>query len=96
MNQLQIVSPFAYDSGNITVGVFSTNCEFTGLQIVGEQVLKTWLKVACPCGVTDTFAYNKLPEVDTPQSCGNPKHWVVRFQEDVLTEAVTGVMRVPV
>lgn len=40
----------------------------------------------CPCGKTDTYPLNGLPEVDTLHSCGNPNHWVVRYinthQED--------------
>lgn len=55
--------------------------EVMGFLLVGE-VAKRFYEVTCPCGVTDTYALNSFPEVDTPHSCGNPKHWFVKYMEN--------------
>ncbi len=46
----------------------------------GDGFTKRFWQLTCPCGVTDAFPLNELPEVDTLQSCGNPKHWAVKFE----------------
>ena len=51
---------------------------WTGALITTEHPETFWM-FTCPCDVTDSFPMNGLPEVDTPQSCGNPDHWAVKF-----------------
>lgn len=48
---------------------------WTGLYIAGKRV---W-QFTCPCGITDEFKINELPEVDTLQSCGNPNHYFIQY-----------------
>lgn len=52
---------------------------YIGMYFSGDAA---W-RIECPCGVVATYPINKLPEVDTPHPCGNPKHWTVRFDSTI-------------
>jgi hypothetical protein len=54
----------------------------TGINVVGAEVVRAFYTCTCPCGVTDKFAWNALPTEDTQQSCGNPKHFAVKFSDE--------------
>ena len=51
-----------------------------GLMFVGD-IKPKFYSITCPCGVTDSYPLNGLPEVDTPQSCGKPNHWFIMYKE---------------
>ena len=54
--------------------------EFVGVHFHDRDAIKDFLSVTCPCGKVDKFPLNGFPEVDTPHSCGNPNHWVVKYE----------------
>lgn len=56
--------------------------EVVTLLFSGKEAKENFWQLTCPCGKMDTFPLNKLPEVNTPHSCGNPKHWAVRYSEE--------------
>lgn len=58
------------------------NYEWTGIEFTGSQVIGRVWELTCPCGVTDVFPLNGLPEVDTRHSCGNPKHWTLKYKRE--------------
>lgn len=48
-----------------------------------QELLDTFYKVTCPCGVTDTRPVNLFPTEDTPHKCGKPNHWFVKYKDCV-------------
>ena len=61
------------------------NTSVCGMYISGNKD-ECW-QFTCPCGVTDVFPINGLPEVDTPQSCGVPNHWTVKYAKESKLKA---------
>ena len=55
-----------------------TTALYVGVLFQGDPD-KFW-SITCPCGFTVHYGVNKLPEVDTPHPCGDPKHWTVKYQ----------------
>ncbi len=40
------------------------------------------LAIDLGCGHSATYkTYDDIPETDVPCSCGNPKHWLIRYQD---------------
>lgn len=58
------------------------NYECTCIEFTGSQAIEKFWELTCPCGVTDVYPLNGLPEVDTPHSCGNPKHWALKYKKE--------------
>ena len=54
--------------------------EVMGFLLVGD-ITKDFFTVICPCGVIDSYPLNSFPEKDTPHSCGDPKHWFVKYKD---------------
>lgn len=57
----------------------STDGYTCGLELHGQEPIDSFFRFTCACGSYVAFPLNKIPEVDTPMPCGNPKHWAVRF-----------------
>ena len=53
-----------------------------GVFLAGEGAAEVFWRMTCPCGMTVTFALNKLPEADTLFPCGHPLHWVIKYKAD--------------
>ena len=38
--------------------------------------------IKMPCGIVAEYkTWDDIPQKDTPCPCGNPKHWLIRFEE---------------
>ena len=74
-------------SSGIPLGVAREGWRKEILERARQQGIDTesglpFITIKMPCGVEIVYQlFDDIPEVDTPCSCGNPKHWVVRYKE---------------
>lgn len=73
-------TPYTMPSDKTEFTLATPADEFTGLRLIGKDAVDKFLRIHCPCGVVDTFPLNGVPTVNTPQSCGNPKHWSIKYE----------------
>lgn len=56
-----------------------------GILFHGPEIVEQFWRIGMPCGKDYTYPLNGLPEVDTPCECGDPDHWVVRYEREDQT-----------
>jgi len=68
------------DNNSLDLSAWNRDAIISGIYVADLSCMtgdNVW-QFTCPCGVTDCYPLNGLPEVTTPQSCGNPKHFSVK------------------
>lgn len=73
-------NPYAMPINKTGFTLTSPADEFAGLRFIGKDAVDKFLRIQCPCGVVDTFSLNGIPTIDTPHSCGHPKHWAIKYE----------------
>lgn len=63
----------------VVAPVFRKDVDFACMKLTPIGV-KEFFICTCPCGKVDKFPLNGFPGVDTRHSCGNPLHWVVKYE----------------
>jgi len=64
---------------SLTINI-DPDTECIAIHFTDRKAIDRFWEITCLCGKKDTFPLNGFPEVDTPHSCGNPKHWVVKYE----------------
>lgn len=67
------------DFENDCTNVVNSAKTFIGIQFITDRPVTAFWQITCPCGVTQDYALNELPETDTRMPCDNPDHWAIKF-----------------
>jgi hypothetical protein len=57
-----------------------------GFLFNGKGATNTAIVYTCPCGVVHEYSLWNFPKNDTLSNCGNPDHWVVKYENGAEPE----------